>query len=246
MRRIIDFYRLQIQVMRDWQPSGGSRVRRLVATLLISVVSLGGAVFFTPGFDMVPGSPIVGTLLLGAITLGLLNLLVRPVFLALFAGVSVIAVAIATIVFQIATFLLLPRFIDELQASGIIVALVASLDLRDGQHHPRRAVLDHQRRLVLRRPDAAARRASVGRRPDRQAGAGRDPDRRARGADPRPPGPRRARPAPLRLAAVRPLRARRVGGAAAADDARRARPGSSTATTTGSPRSAGTRRTRGA
>jgi uncharacterized membrane protein YvlD (DUF360 family) len=127
LRRIVDFYRLQVQVMREWQPSGGSRLRRIVVTLLISVVSLGGAVILTPGFDMVPGSPIIGTLLLGAIALGLLNLLVRPVFLGLFAGVSVIAVAIATIVFQIATFLLLPRFIDELVVSGVIAALVASL-----------------------------------------------------------------------------------------------------------------------
>ena len=114
MRRIIDFYRLQIQVMREWQPSGSSRLRRIVVTLLISVVSLGGAVFLTPGFDMVPGSPVIGTLLLGAIILGLLNLLVRPVFLALFAGISVIAVAIATISFQIATFLLLGRLVDQL------------------------------------------------------------------------------------------------------------------------------------
>ena len=127
VRRIIDFYRLQIQVMREWQPSGSSRLRRIVVTLLISVVSLGGAVFLTPGFDMVPGSPVLGTLLLGAIILGLLNLLVRPVFLALFAGISVIAVAIATISFQIATFLLLGRLVDQLQVSGILVALVASL-----------------------------------------------------------------------------------------------------------------------
>ena len=55
MRRIIDFYRLQIQVMREVaaerqaHASGGSwRPDQ-------SVVSLGGAVFLTPGFDMVPG-----------------------------------------------------------------------------------------------------------------------------------------------------------------------------------------------
>src|SRR4051812_27417754 len=127
VRRIIDFYRLQIQVMREWQPGNGSRARRMIVTLLVSVVSLGGAVVLTPGFDMVPGSPIIGTLLLGAILLGLLNLLVRPVFLAVFAGISVIAVAIATIVFQIATFLLLPRFVDDLVVSGVVAALVASL-----------------------------------------------------------------------------------------------------------------------
>jgi hypothetical protein len=49
------------------------------------------------------------------------------VFLGLFAGVSVIAVAIATLVFQVATFLLLPRWIDQLVVSGPLAALVASL-----------------------------------------------------------------------------------------------------------------------
>ena len=126
MRRLIDFYRLQIQVMRTWRPSGGSRVRRLLATLLVSIISFGGAVWLTPGFDLAPGAPLLGSALLAAIGLAILNVLVRPVFLALFAGVSVIAVAIATLVFQVVTFLLLPVFVPDLSVSGIIPALVAS------------------------------------------------------------------------------------------------------------------------
>jgi uncharacterized membrane protein YvlD (DUF360 family) len=126
MRRIIDFYRLQIQVMRTWRPSGGSRARRLLVMLVMSVVSLGGAVWITPGVDLAPGAPVIGSLLLAAIVLGVLNVLVRPVFLALFAGVSVIAVAIATLVFQVVTFLVLPVFVRDLEVSGIIPALVAS------------------------------------------------------------------------------------------------------------------------
>jgi uncharacterized membrane protein YvlD (DUF360 family) len=102
MRRIIDFYRLQIQVMRTWRPSGGSRVRRLVATLVVSVLSFGFAVWVTPGYDLAGGAPLIGTALLAAIILAILNILVRPIFLALFAGISVIAVAVATLVFQVA------------------------------------------------------------------------------------------------------------------------------------------------
>ena len=126
MRRVIDFYRLQIQVMRDWQPSGGSRARRLLATLIISVLSLGGAVALTPGFDLTPGAPIIGTLLIAALVLGLLNVLVRPLFLALFAGVSVIAVAIATLVFQVVSFLVVAYLVKDLTVTGILSALVAS------------------------------------------------------------------------------------------------------------------------
>ena len=126
MRRVIDFYRLQIQVMRAWQPSNGSRVRRIVITIVISVLSLGGTVVIMPGVNLAPGAPIIGTLLLAAIVLGLLNVLVRPLFLALFAGISVIAVAIATLVFQVASFLLLPVFVHDLQVNGIVAALIAS------------------------------------------------------------------------------------------------------------------------
>jgi uncharacterized membrane protein YvlD (DUF360 family) len=126
MRRVIDFYRLQVQVMRTWQPSGGSRVRRLLATLIISILSLGGAVALTPGFDLTPGAPILGTLLIAALVLGVLNVLVRPLFLALFGGISVIAVVVATLVFQIASFLVVAYTVKDLTVSGVLSALVAS------------------------------------------------------------------------------------------------------------------------
>jgi len=126
MRRVIDFYRLQIQVMRDWQPTGGSRARRLLVSLVISVLSLGGAVALTPGFDLTPGAPIIGTLLVAALVLGLLNVLVRPLFLALFGGISVIAVVIATLIFQVASFLVVGYVVRDLTVTGILSALVAS------------------------------------------------------------------------------------------------------------------------
>ena len=56
MRRLIDFYRLQIHVMRTWRPSTGSRIRRLTATLIVSVLSFGIAVYLTPGVDLTPGA----------------------------------------------------------------------------------------------------------------------------------------------------------------------------------------------
>ena len=127
MRRVIDFYRLQIKVMREWQPTGTSRTRRLLATLIISMLSFAGAVILTPGYDMAPGAPIIGTLLLAALCLAVLNILVRPIFLGLFAGVSVIAVTIATLVFQVVSFLVVPFFVDDLLVSGVLSALFASL-----------------------------------------------------------------------------------------------------------------------
>ena len=127
MRRLIDFYRLQIHVMRTWRPSTGSRLRRLLATMIVSVLSFGIAVYLTPGVDLTPGAGIFSTALLAAIVLGILNVAIRPVLIAAFAAVSVIAVTIATLVFQVVSFLILPRFVDTLVVSGWFAALVASL-----------------------------------------------------------------------------------------------------------------------
>jgi len=126
MRRLIDFYRLQVGVLRSWRPEGGSRARRILATLIVSVLSVGGAVFVTPGVDLRPGAPVFGTLLLAAIGLAVLNVVVRPVFLALFAGISAVAVAVATLVFQVLSFMALPLFVRDLAVSGWLPALVAS------------------------------------------------------------------------------------------------------------------------
>ncbi|MGE5211257.1 MAG: alkaline phosphatase family protein, partial [Acidobacteriota bacterium] len=126
MRRLIDFYRLQIDIMRTWRPSTGSRLRRFIVTLVVSVLSFGIAVWLTPGVDLVAGAGIVSTALLAAIVLGLLNIAVRPVFIAAFAAISVIWVTIATLVFQVASFVALPFFVDSLLVSGWFAALVAS------------------------------------------------------------------------------------------------------------------------
>ena len=126
MRRLIDFYRLQIQVMRAWRPSSGSRVRRIVATLIVSALSFLGAVFLTPGIALESGSRPFAVALGAALVLGILNVAIRPVFIAAFAGVSVIAVVVATLVFQVVSFLLLPRVIPEVAVNGIVAALVGS------------------------------------------------------------------------------------------------------------------------
>ena len=127
MRRVIDFYRLQVQVMREWRPSGGSRVRRVIITLLVSVLAFAIAVGFTPGISVGGDFGFWSTALLAAVVLGILNVAVRPLFIAAFAGVSVVAVFVATIVFQVASFFVLPFFVDGLHIGGIVAALIGSL-----------------------------------------------------------------------------------------------------------------------
>jgi len=127
MRRLIKFYRLQFEVMRTWRPRRRSRIRRILVSLIVSAISLVGAVVLTPGLELAPGGHWVTTALAGAICLGLLNLFVRPIFIAIFAAVSVVAVAIATILFQIVAFLIVPTFLTDLHINGPVSALIASL-----------------------------------------------------------------------------------------------------------------------
>ena len=126
MRRALDFYRLQIQVMRTWRPGGRSRLRRILATFVVSILSFMGAVLVTPGYDIVPGNSLLIAAFDIALFLALVNLFVRPLFLALFAGISVIAVAIATLLFQVATFLAIPYYEPEIAAKGFASAIIAS------------------------------------------------------------------------------------------------------------------------
>ena len=127
MRRLIKFYRLQFEVMLTWRPRRRSRIRRLLVSLVVSSLSLVGAVLLTPGLEMAPGGHWVTTALAGAIGLAVLNLFVRPVFIIVFAPVSVVAVAIAMVVFQILSFMVVPALLPDLRITGPVSALAASL-----------------------------------------------------------------------------------------------------------------------
>ncbi|MFN8631704.1 MAG: phage holin family protein [Chloroflexota bacterium] len=127
MRHLLNFYRVQLQVMLTWRPKRRSRIRRILVNLIVSTVSLLGAVMLTPGFDLVEGQGWVSSAFLGAVLLGLLNLIVRPLFIALFAAVSVVAVVIATVLFQVVSFLVVPTVLPGMHIQGPVTALVASL-----------------------------------------------------------------------------------------------------------------------
>ena len=127
MRRLIDFYRAQAAVMRAWRLQRRSRFRRVVVSLFVSAVSLLGALAVTPGFELAPGGVWVTAALEGAVVLGVLNLVVRPVLIVLFAAVSVAAVAAATVLFQVVSFMALPAFVSGVHMHGPLAALAASL-----------------------------------------------------------------------------------------------------------------------
>lgn len=127
LRRLIGFYRMQIDVMRTWRPRRRSRVRRILESLAVSAVSLLAAFVLTPAFDLAPDGRWAVAAVEGALLLGILNVVVRPLLIALFAALSVVAVVAATVGFQIASFMVVPAILPDLHVHGPLAALLASL-----------------------------------------------------------------------------------------------------------------------
>ncbi len=215
MRRLIDFYRLQIHVMRTWRPSTGSRLRRFLATMIVSVLSFGIAVLpdarsgpdggrgdlqhrppgrHRPGHPQCRHSP------------GPHRGLRRGVG---DRGHDRDPRLPGRVVPDPAALRRHPRGLRLVRGPGRV------LDLRHGDDGLRRHLLDQQRRLLLRHPGPAAVGSRTGRPSHRCPGPGRRADRRSGAPDPDPPDPGRSRAAPLGLGALRTLQPRWLGGAPA-------------------------------
>src|SRR5262249_2456444 len=100
--RIVEFYRLQAELLWKWRPGRWALVRRSTIALIVGVVSLALTVAIVPGFR-IDG---FGTLVLAVVAIALINALIRPVVIGLFISVSTLAVIVVTLLFQIAIFFL--------------------------------------------------------------------------------------------------------------------------------------------
>jgi uncharacterized membrane protein YvlD (DUF360 family) len=123
IRGLIDFYRLQLELIWKWRPGPVALVRRGIVSFIVAAISLAVTAALLPGIVI----PDLGTLVLAVIVFALLNALVRPLILSVLAPYSVIAVIVATLVFQVAVFFIVSFFVPEFQVGGVISALVGSL-----------------------------------------------------------------------------------------------------------------------
>ena len=186
--RLASFYGEQIRVLWEWRGGRVALLKRLLITLIVATISFAA----TAG---IMGSRFTIDRLLDAVVavilIALFNAIVRPVVLALAAPISLILVGVLVLVLQIVAFLVVANYAPGVHVDGFLVALVASIHLRDHQHGPNGDPGHRQRRLLLRHAGpAAAGQAldgSLG-----QAGARDHPDRRAGAPDPRRPDARRS------------------------------------------------------
>ena len=123
LRRIASYYRLQFTVLRSWRPSGRSAVRRIIVMLIVSTVSLIATSAILPGISI--SRP--GVAIAAAVALAAFMLLIRPVALGLLAGISVIAVLVATLVLQGLAFLFVAWLVPGFEVSGFLTGFIAAI-----------------------------------------------------------------------------------------------------------------------
>ncbi len=123
LRRLADFYRLQLEILWRWRPGRLALLRRAIVSLVVGTVALHLTAALLPGIRI--GDP--GTLVLAVIAIAAINALVRPVVLAVFASVSTVAVILATLGFQIVAFLLVERLLPTFEVDSLLTAFVGSL-----------------------------------------------------------------------------------------------------------------------
>jgi uncharacterized membrane protein YvlD (DUF360 family) len=118
--RMLSFYRLQIDVLWNWRPGRVALLRRAIVSLICGTIALLLTVVILPGIRATNLSTIVAAVII----LAVFNAVVRPVLLALFAGVSTIAVIVGTLVMQVVSFLVIQWLLPDFEVRGVLAAFV--------------------------------------------------------------------------------------------------------------------------
>ncbi|HEX5578105.1 MAG TPA: phage holin family protein, partial [Candidatus Limnocylindria bacterium] len=131
VRRLGRLYRAQFRTVGRLRPTLRGLLLRTVAWVLVAWLSLGIAVWLTPGVDIGQG----GSVLAAVAIIAVIEVAIRPLLMALALPIGLIAVAVIGLLFRIAVFLIvLPRvgiaidgFLSALIASGIYAAVLTLL-----------------------------------------------------------------------------------------------------------------------
>jgi Type I phosphodiesterase / nucleotide pyrophosphatase/Mycobacterial 4 TMS phage holin, superfamily IV len=125
MKRLIALYRTQIELMWRWRLGRVALLKRAVVALVASLIAFNITAWLFPGLLRIEE---LGGGLLAVLFIAGLNLLVRPVLLAIVASRSVAALVILTLLFQAFAIWLLDPFIPAVTfTGGFIGAFVVSL-----------------------------------------------------------------------------------------------------------------------
>ena len=122
IRSLLGFYRMQLELLWEWRGGRLALLRRLVVTFLVALVAFIVTVELLPKFTVAT----LGDAATAVIVMALLNAAIRPVLLVIVEPLSVIAVAICSILFQVLVILALVPLVPGIHVDGFWTAFWAS------------------------------------------------------------------------------------------------------------------------
>jgi uncharacterized membrane protein YvlD (DUF360 family) len=159
LRRLRDFYLIQIDLIVRWRPGPRAFVRHVSVSFAVAFISLSVMAVLVPGIQIRDALSAA----LAVLVFWALNLLVRPVIVALFAPISTALVIAVSVAFQVAAIFLLGPLVPGVEVDGLGPAflgswvyaiantiLTAILSISEDESHFGALV----RRLRMRRGDA--------------------------------------------------------------------------------------------
>ena len=122
MGSILDLYKTQVRILWNWRGGPWALTKRIVITVLVATVSFLATAWLLPGISVTR----VLDAIIAVIFMGLFNVLVRPLLLALVAPRSLVLTGILVIVLQVVVFLVVVPIAPGVAVDGFFSALIGS------------------------------------------------------------------------------------------------------------------------
>jgi len=122
LRRFLSFYVIQLDLIVRWRPGLRALIRRAVASFVVAFIGFSAMAFVVPGIHILDAQAAAGAV----VVFWAINLLVRPVILALFAPLSTILVVVVSLAFQVAAIFALGPLVPGIAVDGVTAAFVGS------------------------------------------------------------------------------------------------------------------------
>jgi uncharacterized membrane protein YvlD (DUF360 family) len=122
LRRIVDFYRVQIELIWNWRRGRRQLIWRALISFFVAAFSLALTAFLLPGLRV----DSIWALAAAVIVIGLLSALVRPLLLALLAPLSLVLMLGAALAYQVAVILALVPLVPGVHLAAPIDAVFAA------------------------------------------------------------------------------------------------------------------------
>src|SRR3954447_17046054 len=123
LRRLVDFYRVQVELIWNWRRGRRQLIWRAVVSFVVAAFSLALTAYILPGVRVDTAIALAAAVL----AIGALSALVRPLLLALIAPFSLVLMLIFALVFQVVVILALVPLVPGIHLAQPIDAVFAAV-----------------------------------------------------------------------------------------------------------------------